>query len=218
MSELPINVTDLAVLAVVLISGFLAFFRGFIREALSIAAWVAAFFAGVYGFPLLAPSLAGVVPDPALVPWVSGIIIGLVTVIGLSLAGHYLAKAMQLEGLGAIDRSLGFLFGLARGAVLISLSFLVIQWVIDEPEYPDWLNDAKSLPLARSGADLLVRLLPPHLRPDIGGLDAQSEQAAKRFIFERLNSPPVKSDASTNESGYTADQRAIMNQAIKSTQ
>jgi membrane protein required for colicin V production len=44
MSELPISLTDLLVLAVVLISGFLAFFRGFIREALSIAAWVAAFF------------------------------------------------------------------------------------------------------------------------------------------------------------------------------
>ena len=218
MSELPINVTDIAVLAVVLISGFLAFFRGFIREALSIAAWIAAFFAGVYGFPLLAPSLASVVPDPALVPWVSGSAIGLVTVIGLSLAAHYLARAMQHEGLGAIDRSLGFLFGLARGAVLISLSFLVIQWVIDEREYPEWLSGAKSLPLARSGADLLVRLLPLHLRPEISGLDAQTERAAKTFIFERLNSPPVKSDASAGGSGYTADQRAIMNRAVKSTQ
>ena len=218
MSEFPINLTDLVVLAVVLISGFLAFFRGFIREALSIGAWVAAFFAGVYGFPILAPSLVGVVPDPALVPWVAGIGIGLITVIVLSLLAHYLAKAMQVEGLGAIDRSLGFLFGLARGAVLVSLSFLMIQWALDDRDYPAWLGGAKSLPLARSGADLLVRLMPEHLRPRLGAINAEAQDAATSMILERLVSPPVKSGAPSPSSGYTSGERAVMNRAIKELQ
>lgn len=218
MSELPINLTDLVVLAVVLISGFLAFFRGFIREALSIGAWVAAFFAGVYGFPILAPRLAGVVPDPALVPWVAGLVIGLVTVIVLSLLAHYIAKAMQVEGLGAIDRSLGFLFGLARGAVLVSLSFLMIQWALNDRDYPNWLSGAKSLPLARSGADLLVRLMPARLRPQLGAMNAQARGAATNMMLERLVSPPVKSGAPDAGSGYTSGERAGMNRAIKDLQ
>jgi membrane protein required for colicin V production len=218
MNEFPINLTDLVVLAVVLISGFLAFFRGFIREALSIGAWVAAFFAGVYGFPILAPSLVDVVPDPALVPWVAGIVIGLITVIVLSLLAHYLAKAMQVEGLGAIDRSLGFLFGLARGAVLVSLSFLMIQWALDDRDYPAWLGGAKSLPLARSGADLLVRLMPEHLRPRLGAINAKAQDAATSMILERLVSPPVKPGAPSPSSGYTSGERAGMNRAIKELQ
>jgi membrane protein required for colicin V production len=218
MNELPINLTDIAVLAVVLISGFLAFFRGFIREALSIGAWVAAFFAGIYGYPLLAPSLAGVVPDPALIPWVAGLGIGLITVIALSLLAHYLAKALQVEGLGAIDRSLGFLFGLARGAVLVSLSFLMIQWALDDRNYPSWLSDAKSLPLARGGADLLVRLMPAHLRPRLGALNAEAQGAAKNMMLERLINPPVKSNAPVASSGYNSRERAVMNRAIKELQ
>lgn len=218
MSDLPINLTDLVVLAVVFISGFLAFFRGFIREALSIGAWVAAFFAGVYGFPLLAPSLVDLIPDPALVPWAAGLVIGLITVIVLSMLAHYLAKAMQVEGLGAIDKSLGFLFGLARGAVLVSLSFLMIQWALDDRDYPSWLSGAKSLPLARSGADLLVRLMPEHLRPRLGALNAEARGAARNVILERLVSPPVKSGAPEAGSGYTSGERAVMNRAIKDLQ
>jgi membrane protein required for colicin V production len=218
MNELPINLTDLVVLAVVLISGFLAFFRGFIREALSIGAWIAAFFAGVYGFPLLAPSLAGVVPDPALVPWAAGLAIGLITVIALSLLSHYVARAMRVEALGAIDKSLGFLFGLARGAVLISLSFLMIQWALDDRDYPNWLSGAKSLPLARSGADLLVRLMPAHLRPRLSAVDSAARGAAKDMILERLVSPPVKAGAPEPGSGYTDDERAVMNRTIKNLQ
>jgi membrane protein required for colicin V production len=218
MSELPINLTDLVVLAVVLISGFLAFFRGFIREALSIGAWVAAFFIGIYGFPLLAPSLAGIILDPALVPWVAGLAIGLIAVIGLSLAAHYLAKAMHFEGMGAIDRSLGFLFGLARGAVLVSLSFLIIQWALDEQRYPSWLTEAKSLPMARTGADLLVRLMPAHLRPRLGAPNAEAQDVVKGLVLERLVSPPVKSGAPKPSSGYTAVERAVMNRAVKELQ
>ncbi|MDE0809441.1 MAG: CvpA family protein [Alphaproteobacteria bacterium] len=218
MSELPINLTDLVVLTVVMISGFLAFFRGFIREALSIGAWVAAFFAGIYGFPILAPSLAGVVPDLTLVPWVAGLAIGVVTVIVLSFLAHYLAKAIQIEGLGPIDRSLGFLFGLARGAVLISLSFLMIEWALDDRNYPTWLNGAKSLPLVRSGADLLVRLMPVRLRPQLGAINDEARGVATNMILERLVSPPVKRGAPAPGSGYTSAERAVMNRAIKEIQ
>ena len=218
MNDLPIHLTDLVVLAVVLISGFLAFFRGFIREALSIGAWVGAFFAGVYGFPILAPSLVGLIPDPALVPWAAGLIIGLITVIVLSLLAHYLAKALRVEGLGAIDKSLGFLFGLARGAVLVSLSFLMIQWALNDRDYPNWLSGAKSLPLARTGADLLVRMMPAHLRPKLGAMNAEARGAATNMILERLVSPPVKSGAPDDGSGYTPGARAVMNRAIKDLQ
>ena len=215
MTDQPINVTDLIILAVVLISGFLAFFRGFMREVLSIAAWVAAFFAGIYGFPLLAPKLSPYLPEPAIVPWASGILIGLGTVIVLSLTTHYLAKTLHLEGLGGIDRSLGFLFGLVRGAVLVSLVFLVIQWLIDDKDYPEWLTDAKSMPLARSGADLLLRLFPADLRPQSQKIDTQAQKAARDLVLERLVSPPVKSNARPDRSGYTQEERDAMNRAIK---
>ncbi|MBM86609.1 MAG: hypothetical protein CMM47_11375 [Rhodospirillaceae bacterium] len=217
MTDQPINVTDLIILAVVLISGFLGFFRGFIHMTLSITAKVAAVFAGIYGYPLLAPNLSPYIPEPSLVPWASGFVIGLGTVIMLSVIAHYLAKALRLEGLGGIDRSLGFLFGLTGGAFLVSLTLLIFQWVIDDQDYPEWLADAKSMPLARSGADLLVRLLPVDLRPPKKEMDAQAQKAARDLVLERLVSPPVKSNARPDRSGYTEEERDAMNRAIKSS-
>lgn len=220
MEGLSIEPVDLAALAVLLLSGLLAFFRGFIREALAIAAWVGAFLAGAHGHFLLEPTLAGLLPDPSLAPWLSGIAVGVAAVIVLSLGAHFLARTLRIEGLGAIDRSLGFLFGLVRGAAILSLCFLVAQWALGgERGYPGWLSGARSLPLARAGAGLLVGLLPERLRPDIEGMDEEARRAAealeKARRLERLIDPPVKSDAPDGESGYTGEERDAMDRALE---
>ncbi len=218
MSDFPINVTDLLILAVILISGFIAFSRGFIREVLSIAGWIGAAFAGVYGYPQLVPQILSLVPDPVMASWISGASIGVVTVIVLSLLGHHLAKMLRLDGLTAIDRSLGFLFGLVRGAVLVSLVFLALQWMVDKRDYPGWLNDAKSLPIATMGANLLARLLPDNLRPNISAVDAEAKRVIRKQVLERLVSPPPKSPASPDDPGYTSEQRGDMNSIIEKMQ
>src|SRR3546814_6734663 len=55
MNGLPINVTDLVILLVLLLSGLLAFLRGFVAEVLSVAAWIGALFVAVYGYVHLQP-------------------------------------------------------------------------------------------------------------------------------------------------------------------
>ena len=61
LSEFPINVADLVILALLLISGLLALSRGFVKEVLSIAGWVAAALAALTWFPLLQPIIEGYV-------------------------------------------------------------------------------------------------------------------------------------------------------------
>ncbi len=215
MSEMPINLTDIGVLMTVLISGFLAFFRGFIKEILSIAAWITAFFAGLYGYHLFVPYIEQLIPDPGITPWISGILLGLITVIFLSLISHYAAKALKLEGLGAVDRSLGFIYGIARGIIVISICFLMLQWGISDSDYPNWLKNAKSLPLIQTSASLILRVLPTNFAAGFNNLDLDSKVDPTSMSFERLNEPSVKPSTQITKPGYTVDQRSTMDRAFR---
>ena len=64
-----------------------------------------------------------------------------------------------------IDRTLGFLFGLARGVFLVCVAYLVVVMALpQEADWPPWLRDAKSRPYLNQGAEMLRRFLPESLK------------------------------------------------------
>jgi membrane protein required for colicin V production len=222
LENLPVNVTDLAIIAAVLISGILAFARGFFREVLSIGSWVAAFFAALYLHPVVTPYISQLLGWGDMASLAAGIAVFVVSVIVMSLFTHYVAAALQGSSLSAIDRSLGFLFGIARGAVLVCLLYLGLNWLIEDDGYPKWVTEARTLPLVQQGAETLVSLVPPHLRPRIrdaaGSAETKAREETQKLLYERLMSPPAKSDAPQGGDGYTAEQRRDLERVIENTQ
>ena len=152
---------DLGVLAVVFISALLAMLRGFTREILAIASWIAAAAAGAYLNQYLVPFLK---PYVAKEPWTqiaSATIIFFVALLLVSIITVNLSDAVLDSKVGALDRSLGFLFGAARGFVLCVIAFVFFT-MLDPPEkQPVWVKDAKFRPvLASVGTDMQAML--PH--------------------------------------------------------
>lgn len=222
MESLPISLTDLVVAGVVLISGLLAFVRGFFREVLSIGSWVAAFFAALYLYGHVAPFIRSYLGWGDIADLAAGVIVFIAAIIVLAMFAHYVSAALQASSLTAVDRSLGFLFGVARGAVLVCLAYLVLSWAIEDRSYPKWVSEARTLPLVERGAEMLVRLVPSHLRPKLrSATDAASQSAkekAERLLLEHLMNPPAKSDAPKEEGGYTAEQRRGLERTIQGAQ
>lgn len=116
MSDFPLTVADGAVLAVLVLSGLLAFARGFVQEVLSVAAWVGAIIAVVFVLPLVRPLAQQVIDQPLVADIAAGGAIFLVALIALSILTGMIARRVKSSQLNAVDRSLGFLFGVARGA------------------------------------------------------------------------------------------------------
>src|SRR5690606_2101277 len=139
MEGLPVNATDLVVLAVLVISGLLAFARGFIREVLSIGAWVGAAAATIYGFPLVKPLVSDYIPNELFANVVTGVVIFIVTLGLLAALSHVLSRNVRDSALGAVDRSLGLLFGLVRGAVLVCVAWLIFAFLTTPEDRPDWI-------------------------------------------------------------------------------
>lgn len=152
---------DIAILIVVAISALLAFARGFVREALSMAAMFIAILAVLWGFPMLRMPMREMIETG----WVSdavtiGLIFSLVYIAVRVGTGRIHEWIHDSEPLGILDRTAGLLFGVARGFILTAVVALVITSVAPLSMLPTSFREAKFYPLIMLTADALKHLAP----------------------------------------------------------
>jgi membrane protein required for colicin V production len=193
MPHLPVNGLDLAVAIVLLISALLAFMRGFVQETLSIAAWIGASFGSLYGLQFVRPTARRLIPIDWAADAAAMIVLFLAILFTLSILINLISRTVQRSALNPLDRSLGFVFGLVRGGVILCIGLIICDWLMAPDQRPDWMKSAKTLPLMEGGADRLKGLL-PHTFQRAG--DAAKDAAAKvneaaeaKRTLERLTEP-----------------------------
>lgn len=223
MDWLPLNAFDLIVLGIFLLSGVLAFARGMAKEILRLAAWVGAGYAAIYGFAFARPYARDVIPVDFLADSVAGIGIFLLALVVFLFLANLIAGHLKDGSLGALDRSLGFLFGLVRGAVIVSLAYLFLGWIATGENLPNWIVEAKSRPLVEQGAALLVRIAPRRLRDEAAATaEATRARARKAIEAERkvreLSAPPATRDSGETRPGYSGKERKEMDRLIRNNQ
>ncbi|MEQ9640507.1 MAG: CvpA family protein [Alphaproteobacteria bacterium] len=212
MENLQFNILDLVAAGVLLVSALVAFWRGFVKEVLLIAALVGAGIAAYRGYPYLQPYLQPYLADERFATAAAGGIIFLVAMIVLSIIFGLIIKAVKASEVGGFDRSLGFLFGLVRGALLIALAYLILVQFIPPEEHPDWVREARARPAMQYGADLLIRLAPPdmaaRLAPVTGERPKTELEERTRMLRELL--PPDSGD----ETGYKPEDRRQLDRLL----
>jgi membrane protein required for colicin V production len=157
---MPITILDLVLLAVMLISGLLAMVRGFMREVLSIAAWGAAALVTLYSYSKLLPTAKTYFNSDTIasIAVVAGVFIG--TLIIVSVITVRISDIILDSRIGALDRTLGFLFGLARGLLIVVVAYEFFIWLVPDKQRPDWVVGAKSRTMLDSTGEWLKGLLP----------------------------------------------------------
>ena len=139
------NIADWTILGVLAISGLISLVRGFVREALSLFAWGAAFVAATLFREPAAHWLESVMATPSLRAITAWLGIFLTVLLVLGLVNFILSRMIRASGLSGTDRFLGALFGLARGfIVVLTLLILVPQMV---PVKQDaWWRESQLIP------------------------------------------------------------------------
>lgn len=218
MDNLPVNVTDIIVIIAVVVSAFLAYARGFVHEVLSVAGWIGAGFITIYAFPQVQPYARDLISIELAADLAAGVAIFVFSLAVLSLLTRAISKRVQDSALNALDRSLGFLFGLARGAVLVSLLYVGIEWMMPAADQPGWLRSARTMPLIEAGADWLRTLIPDEAAA--AGTRA-SEQTNKLIesqkVIEGLIAPEPKGGEMETLEGYGKKIRTEMERLIESS-
>jgi membrane protein required for colicin V production len=241
MEGLPVNVTDLGIIAILVISGLLAFARGFLREVLSVGAWIGAAAATIYGLEPARPFLRQYINEPLIADGITGLVIFVLALGVLSTLSHFLSRNVRDSALGALDRSLGLLFGLLRGAVVVCALWLVFELLVAPADRPDWITEARSLPLVEAGSRVIVDLLPGSAVEkgaevvDEAGRQLEEEAQKRALEMSPLgggDSPPESPPATDSQtgdpaanpaapaegSGYKDQERQDMNRLIQGTQ
>ncbi|MGA8757266.1 MAG: CvpA family protein [Stellaceae bacterium] len=212
------NLFDLAVLVVIALSAIFAFARGFVREALSIAAWVGAALITLYGFDAAYGFTVRFVKTPLLADLIAGAGLFFMSLILLTILTGYVARLVQRNALTPIDRTLGLIFGVVRGALLVSIAYFLIDLTLPPNDRPGWLRDARSQPLLAQGADMVRGVLPESMQLKGAAMidDAQrsvGQAKAAHDAMGALSTPavpiPPKSPVEQAPSYKPTDQREL---------
>ena len=148
---------DIAVIVVITLSALIGVWRGVIREVFALAAWISA----VICMFLFGGKLGNMLPIAQDTPWLRTlagytlVFIGVFVV--LSVAGFLFSKVVNAIGLSFLDRALGMIFGLVRGALIVVM-LVFVAGATTLPQMSWWRDSVSAKPLVTIAAILRSKL------------------------------------------------------------
>ncbi len=175
------SLLDAIVLVVVLVSALLAMLRGFVREVLTLVSWAAAAAAAYLLYKLPLPLVKSFLNNNTAAIIVSAAAIFLLALIIVSFISMKTADFVLDSRVGAVDRGLGFLYGAARGLLLMVVAQAFFLWLAQTT--PGWMANSRSMPILESLGIQLMDALPQDLEAQLkkvfgrGGSSDDASQA-----------------------------------------
>lgn len=189
MVETSLNLFDLIVIGVVGLSALLSFFRGFIREVLSLGAWVGASIVTIYAFPHVSEWMQTKIANETVANGVASMGTFFVALIVIGMFVRLLGKYVKSgSDVGVLDNLLGISFGAARGMLVVVIGYFIMGIFIGEEE-PEWLETAITKPYVEQTAEWLAQVAPEYMEDMVpkktdDGVTIDTEAAREKL--ERL--------------------------------
>lgn len=208
--DAPFTILDIALFFIVVISGLLAMTRGFLREFFSIVAWAAAVVAVVvFYFPLEAQAMSLITNDTvAKIALAASLFLG--TLIVVSIISYIITDKILDSKIGALDRTLGFIFGAVRGFLLVVACYLLLLlFESDEKKHFSEITGARSIGLIKDSSDILLDALPDKPGNFISDLLGNIKTAREK------NSLSAQGNIATPDGGLDANTTNQLNEKIE---
>lgn len=225
MENTGFNSFDIGVAVVLLLSGLFALRRGLVGEIMSLGTWIIATVFTFAFFPIARPLMEGKIENELLADASTGLGLFCLALIVLIPIGNMFNESFKGPTFSSIDRSLGFVFGLVRGFIIICLAFMALIYIFPEGEddngkstQPMWLSEARTKPALNYGVKLIKSIVPEDPEEQVANaLDKTRDQASEAEEKARMlqeMSIPVPSygdDGNSEPAFYEDDARDNMN-------
>lgn len=240
-------IIDLIVIAILLISAGIAFFRGMIREVLTIlgvlGGLVAAYYGGEHLVPIISnwlgieenaedvKKLFDILPYTMIAAALAYGSIFIFVVIILSVVSHMLSGWARAIGLGAIDRTLGVIFGIARGILILALLYLPVFMMVSKETRDNWFQGSKARIYIESTAKWMSGFIPEDIAEDMSEKAEETGESVAKSTREKVEKmdildglkEKVQQDMNSREQndgtvGYERDERLDMQQLFNEQQ
>ena len=191
------NGVDVAVLVAVSFSGMIGFVRGLVREVFGLTAWLGAGLAATLLFPHAQTLARQVIANTEIADPVAFGLVFLAVLVVLSIVARALGGAVRASALGGLDRTLGLLYGLARGLAVIVLAYVVAGALEPMDHWPDAALEARTLPSIYLAAAWAAERMPDAYRPFVAVPPAGRSATAAELLHANpvgraLAAPPVR--------------------------
>lgn len=159
--EKMLTIFDWAVIGVVGLSALLALFRGFVREVLSLIAWLVAAYVTITYYAPVAEMLKPHIASNSMRMGAATVGLFLLVLIVLAIINTVIMRFLNAGGnIGILDSVLGMLFGVARGMFVVAMAYLMLSVVFEKDNLPDWLKKSRTRPAVEYSANILAQLAP----------------------------------------------------------
>jgi len=155
------NWADIAILSIIGISALISLFRGFVREVLSLVAWVAAFWIAFAFTERGAAYLMDYISLPSARYVVAFVVLLVVSLLVIGIINHLIAKLVDKTGLTGTDRMLGVVFGIVRGIAVVGV-IVFLAGLTPVPRDP-WWSESVLMVHFQELALIAISFLPPDL-------------------------------------------------------
>lgn len=176
---------DVGIGLLIFISAILATARGLTREVLSLATWAGSAMIAVWMWQVHPEIARGYIAEEIVADIATVLVTFIVSLIVLHLITIRIADFVVDSKIGPLDRTLGFVFGALRGALIGVVMVIFGQWLLAD-SLPDWATKSRSLPILSSLGDSLIVALPDNLEKQVtdilqrsrsGGVEAQNDES-----------------------------------------
>lgn len=187
--------------------------RGFTTEALSLVAWVGAIVITLQGHPILLPYIIEFVQPDFMASMITYAALGILSLILFKFVAVIVGKTVKESHIGALDRGLGVLFGIARGMLAVSFLYLLTTPFYSPGNYPTWFEDAKSRPLIEYGASVLNSINP--YKDDIDFEERRKDMDALERLKEMVPSFPTSAELDDPDIRYEKESREELDKLVE---
>jgi membrane protein required for colicin V production len=203
---------DFILIGIMLLSGLLALARGFTREVLSLVAWGAAAIAAYFAIkqPAFVDFAMKNVPyleKEVLAQIAVGAAAFVVVLIVVSIISVKISDYVVDSAAGGFDRTLGFLFGMARGFVFVAIAYLFYGWLLPFDKQEPWVRTAASLPLLKSTGETLLAFMPPEI----------ADTLSNTALLKNPAQPDQAQQPEQPEGGYKSNENQGLENLIQGT-
>ena len=214
------NYFDLTIIGIISLTSLMAFSMGFVRVFLALIGWVGAIFSTLYLFHYLQPFSRKWISIEIIADGVAGLIIFIGSLIIFTMISHLIGNQVRSSALSALDRTVGLAFGLGLGAIIVSLGYIGLVWIMDLPKdqsrQPKWIQESKTQHLLKWGAIQIQNLAPDNWSkvPII----QNNNNKMLNEQFQKLINPETKKPPVSPLKGYKPSQRREMDRLFKGQQ
>ncbi|MDX1504064.1 MAG: CvpA family protein [Spongiibacter sp.] len=140
------NWADWAIITIVVVSSLISLLRGFVKEALSLLSWAAAFFIAVAFHSQMVEMLSSMVDKVYLRDILAYVVLFTASLVVGSLLTHFVAEVVKRTGLSGTDRLLGMIFGTTRGLIVVLALLVLLPSLLTDVEKDDWWLESVLIP------------------------------------------------------------------------